>query len=102
MNTPGNLKCIEQLESRVADPDNIEDVLKTDADDFGEGGDDSYDETRYGAMSRYAPATKPPDDAPWSAWDPAVLAAERERLTRGRGDHILRRQAEPFDDAETE
>lgn len=102
LNTPGNLKCIEQLESRVADPDNIEDVLKTDADDFGEGGDDSYDETRYGAMSRYAPAVAPPDDAPWSAWDPAVLAAERERLTRGRGDHMLRRQAEQFDDAETE
>jgi hypothetical protein len=34
------------------DPDNPEDALKVDADAAGRGGDDYYDETRYGLMAR--------------------------------------------------
>ncbi len=35
-----------------------EDVLKVDADENGEGGDDDYDMVRYGLMSRPTPATQ--------------------------------------------
>lgn len=52
MKTPGNLLTFSCLEERVPDPLNIEDVLKTDADAFGQGGDDYYDETRYALASR--------------------------------------------------
>jgi hypothetical protein len=50
--TETNLRCFEQLQSLVVDPDDREDVLKQNADDFGEGGDDLYDETRYALASR--------------------------------------------------
>lgn len=50
--TPGNRRVFECLETRVSDPDDPEDVLKTDADDRGEGGDDAYDMVRYGLASR--------------------------------------------------
>lgn len=50
--TPGNRRVFECLESRVCDPDDPEDVFKTDADDRGEGGDDAYDMVRYGLASR--------------------------------------------------
>ena len=53
MDTLGNRKCFDQLESMVVDPDFPNDVLKVDADPLtGEGGDDHYDETRYALMSR--------------------------------------------------
>lgn len=55
--TPANQKAYECLESRVSDPDNIEDILKTDANDAGEGGDDFYDMIRYGLASRPLNAT---------------------------------------------
>lgn len=54
-----NARVVECLESRVSDPDNIEDVLKTDASDDGEGGDDTYDMVRYGLASRPYSATPP-------------------------------------------
>jgi hypothetical protein len=50
--TPGNRKTFECLASRISDPDEIEDVLKQDADAAGSGGDDLYDETRYGLNAR--------------------------------------------------
>lgn len=50
--TPANRRVIECLETRVSDPTDPEDVLKTDADDRGEGGDDAYDMVRYGLASR--------------------------------------------------
>lgn len=59
MDTPSNRRCFEQLLSMVVDPDDPEDALKVDADEFGEGGDDMYDETRYGLASKPL-ATKPP------------------------------------------
>lgn len=50
--TPANRRVFDCLETRVSDPDEPEDVLKTDADDRGEGGDDPYDMVRYGLASR--------------------------------------------------
>jgi phage terminase large subunit len=93
--TDMNRRCFEQLETRVIDPDDPEDVLKTDADEWGEGGDDLYDETRYAIASRPSPAK-----STWGsqeqiqAWSPEALAAERERLTRGRGDKVLQQRPE--------
>src|SRR5215467_5493439 len=50
--TPMNRRVYECLESRVSDPTDPEDILKTDADERGEGGDDAYDMIRYGLASR--------------------------------------------------
>lgn len=52
MDTEGNRKCFAQLSAMQIDPKNMEDALKVDADMAGNGGDDSYDETRYALMSR--------------------------------------------------
>jgi phage terminase large subunit len=81
--TPGNSRCLDVLESRIEDPKNQEDCLKTDADLFGEGGDDDYDETRYALASRpmQAPSVGLDVDVR-SAWDPQVLQAEHERTRR--------------------
>lgn len=57
--TPSNRKVFECLEGMVSDPDNIEDVLKVDANDRGEGGDDAYDMVRYGLASRPISASAP-------------------------------------------
>lgn len=58
---PSNTVTIECLESRVSDPDHIEDILKTNADEHGVGGDDTYDMVRYGLASRPITATLPKD-----------------------------------------
>lgn len=47
-----NRLALENLRERVIDPDNVEDVLKQDADTQGRYGDDIYDEIRYALMSR--------------------------------------------------
>lgn len=53
MDTPGNQHCFDVLQSMVSDPADPEDALKLNADPYtGEGGDDPYDETRYGLASR--------------------------------------------------
>lgn len=63
MATPGNKACLAQIARIPLDPNNPEDALKVDADSAGRGGDDSYDETRYGLMSRpIAPKPIPPAD----------------------------------------
>lgn len=59
MDTPENRKVFECIETRVADPDHPEDVLKLDADDAGQGGDDHYDQWRYALASRPLPARLP-------------------------------------------
>lgn len=59
MDTEGNRRCLTQLQAMQIDPDNMEDALKVDADAAGRGGDDSYDETRYGLMSRPLQAIAP-------------------------------------------
>lgn len=92
--TETNRRVFDVLETRVTDPDDPEDVLKTDADEWGEGGDDFYDETRYFVASRPARARSTWGSAEQlRAWSPEVLASERERLTRGRGDHLRTKQA---------
>ncbi len=90
--TPNNRKCLEQLENMAVDPSDPEDVLKVNADDFGEGGDDMYDETRYACASR-----PPTPESPWGgsepdAWSPAVLEHEmkegrrvKRHIDRGKG-----------------
>jgi hypothetical protein len=53
MDTPGNRRTFEVLESMMVDPDDLEDVVKRDADpETGEGGDDAYDMVRYGLAAR--------------------------------------------------
>jgi hypothetical protein len=60
MDTPGNRLCLAQVARMPLDPENPEDALKVDADSAGRGGDDTYDETRYGLMSRPIAAKLPP------------------------------------------
>lgn len=59
--TPNNRAVFECLESRVSDPKHPEDVLKVDADEQGNGGDDHYDQIRYALASRPLAADKPPE-----------------------------------------
>lgn len=58
IDTPSNQQAYEQCANMVLDPDRPEDVLKTNADDSGQGGDDDYDQGRYALQSR-AKATTP-------------------------------------------
>ena len=60
MDTPGNKACLEQVRRMPLDPKRPEDALKVDADSAGRGGDDSYDETRYGLMARPISSVAPP------------------------------------------
>lgn len=63
MDTPGNKACLAQVARMPLDPDNPEDALKVDADSAGRGGDDYYDENRYGLMARPLAAIAPaPED----------------------------------------
>ncbi len=93
---PGNRKCFEQLETMVTDPDDPEDVLKVDADDFGEGGDDSYDETRYALASRPLKAASQFDAHEVSAFRPEALAAEAARRTQFDGRVKVARRGRPI------
>jgi hypothetical protein len=77
--TEGNRRCFDQLESLPSDPDNPEDALKTDADEFGHGGDDMYDETRYAMASRALPARSRYATETWDAWSSEALELEYER-----------------------
>ena len=78
MDTPTNRRVFETLESMVVDPDDMEDALKVDADEYGQGGDDAYDMVRYGLAARpLVGKPEPTEDLPLS--DPRVLAAEREQ-----------------------
>lgn len=83
--TPPVLALYDQLQTIVIDENRPEDALKVDADpDTGEGGDDGYDALRYAIASR--PLDSPTDTGPdLSAFDPLMLAADCERLTRSRG-----------------
>lgn len=82
VDTPGNRKCFEQLENLPSDPNNPEDALKTDADAFGNGGDDCYDETRYAMASRPPRPVSTWADRQIGAWDPEVLAHEADQSRR--------------------
>jgi hypothetical protein len=70
LKTPGNEACYECVASRISDPDDVEDVLKQDADDAGQGGDDHYDALRYSLAARpLVPGLKAP--APFKQQDKA-------------------------------
>ncbi len=62
-------RLIECLPAMQHDPHRPEDVLKVDVDEEGNGGDDPYDDTRYGVMVRRpTKAVKPhvvPQTNPW-------------------------------------
>lgn len=60
MDTVGNKVCLAQMAKMPLDPKNLEDALKIDADAAGRGGDDHYDENRYGLMARPIAAHVPP------------------------------------------
>lgn len=89
MRTQGNERCFEGLEAMVEDPDRPEDALKVDADEFGSGGDDDYDETRYAIASRPELARSVGLDRELGAFDAEVLAHE-ERTGRTVKDLPLR------------
>lgn len=57
--TPSNSESFEQCANMILDPERPEDVLKVNADENGEGGDDDYDQHRYALQSR-AKATQAP------------------------------------------
>jgi hypothetical protein len=86
IDTPNNRRCLEQLENMVEDPTDPEDVLKVNADDFGEGGDDLYDETRYAVASRPITPRSPWRDESVSWQDgleAEALAQHKSRPHRG-------------------
>lgn len=61
------------------DGPNPEDIKKVDADDNGEGGDDDYDMTRYGLMSRPRPNIQKPKTPPQNSVLALVKKAEQQR-----------------------
>jgi hypothetical protein len=81
--TPSNNDALLCLESRITDPKRPEDVLKQDANQDGQGGDDPYDMVRYGLASRPllpdAPAVGRPQDI-----HPGINPATGHRLDKGR------------------
>jgi phage terminase large subunit len=82
MDTPDNRVLLDCLETIVTDPIRPEDALKQDANEFGEGGDDDYDEFRYALSSRPAVARQLAVEQQITAWSGHVLRAESERLRR--------------------
>lgn len=87
MRNDGNLACLRQMSRIPLDPKNPEDALKVDADHAGRGGDDYYDETRYGLMARPILNPKAPASVPVKQEDRAV-----------RWDYKKRRPVEWTDD----
>lgn len=84
MDTPGNRWMVEEhLPTMVMDPDDPRDVLKVNADpETGEGGDDGYDQIRYGVARRKLAAPSTAHLVQRSAWDPDVLRRAAEQLMR--------------------
>lgn len=84
MDTPGNAFTWKCLTSRVLDEDNPEDVQKTNADSFGRGGDDEYDETKLAVNSRPRRAVATFCDKQVDAWAPDTLAHEADQQRRSK------------------
>lgn len=83
--TPGNRWLVEQLQGMTVDEDDMEDVLKVDADPVtGEGGDDGYDMLRYGMASRPPRAIGTFLEEQPQAFSKASLAYEVEWKYRDR------------------
>ncbi|KKL78626.1 hypothetical protein LCGC14_2022950 [marine sediment metagenome] len=82
--TKNNRACLEQMENAAEDPHDAEDILKVNADDFGEGGDDMLEETRYAVMSCPVTPNAPSDDAPFDAWSREALRSEMGRSRKSK------------------
>lgn len=82
--TDGNRKAFDQLASIPTDEDNPEDALKTNADKYGQGGDDIYDETRYAIASLPAPPKSRWSDSDVDPWSAETLEHEAEQQRRSR------------------
>jgi hypothetical protein len=93
--TDGNRRCLEQLETMVPDPADPEVALKVDANEFGESGDDHYDETRYAVVSRPLSAKAPWPEKRINVFAPEVLAYEADESRRDRAPKPNRRQVLP-------
>lgn len=100
LHNDGNLRCLDQLENIVVDPDNMEDALKVDADEHGEGGDDFYDETRYAVASRPTRATAPAKETAVQAWSPEALQFEMEQKMAPPDERPPENRAPVFDHPE--
>lgn len=70
------------LTQMIFDPNRPEDVLKVDADDQGVGGDDEYDMTRYGLMSRPRPAAQIPKPLAPNSVERYIQKKMEERFIR--------------------
>ena len=85
MDTPGNRRLVEQLQSMVVDDDDVEDVLKVDANpETGLGGDDGYDQLRVALASRPPRAIGEFFNQPVSAFAPATLSYMVEQLYKDK------------------
>lgn len=72
--TPGNRWLFEQMQAMVVDEDDMEDVLKVNADpDTGVGGDDGYDAIRVAVASRPPRAIGTFFNQPVQAFSPQTL-----------------------------
>jgi phage terminase large subunit len=60
----GNRASFQNCADMILDPERPEDVLKVNAGEDGKGGDDDYDETRYGLQSRVVAPAQPEGDVP--------------------------------------
>ncbi|HYL22482.1 MAG TPA: terminase family protein [Gemmatimonadales bacterium] len=83
--TPGNRLVMAGLERMVTSERNLEDVLKVDADPYGEGGDDDYDQVRY-ACSHRPVLRGEASRGGFSISASEVLLSEHDRLYRRRPD----------------
>lgn len=87
--TPSNRQVFQCLESIPSDPDNPEDALKMDADEYGYGGDDSYDSVRYGLAARMQRTKEaPPPPLPEESYDVdyhTILKRHQGMMQSGRG-----------------
>lgn len=69
---------IAEMQFNDLDSKKAEDVLKIDADENGEGGDDYYDGFRYGIMSRATPSHQQKEDYPKDS----AMAIVQEHIKR--------------------
>lgn len=90
MRTKGNVRNFKVVSTRISDPEDIEDVKKVDANARGEGGDDDYDETRYGLAARPIKPEKAKVERITNIFDPRVLAIEAAKFMRGGEDDVPR------------
>ena len=85
MDTPGNRWCVAQLMEMVTDEDDMEDVLKVNANpETGQGGDDAYDETRVALASRPSVAEGTWAQEAVHSFSPTTLSYMTEHLYRDR------------------